>query len=642
MNFTAINAKIEGLRELLALEKEADFERFRREIQQLSVAEKVEKGLCWSPVILKKEGFAIGERAFVIVERTGQLDLPHRFKAGTPVDLYARPTDQKGNRDKRRQSGVIQFLEKHRMKIVFNTNDLPEWLQEGGLAVDLLFDERTYLEMDKALRTLLQANEGRLSELKAIFYGTMPAQEGKVPPVFDALLNDAQKLAVGNILAARDVAIVHGPPGTGKTTTLVSAIRELCARESSVLVTAPSNAAVDLLSERLSDTGLNVVRLGNISRVDEKLISLTLEGRLAAHPQSKNIKKVRIEAARARRDAKRFKRRFGAVEREARRDAFREARELREWARQLEERLLTEILFTADVVTCTLVNATSRVLDTIKFRTVVIDEAAQALEPATWIPITKAQKVVLAGDPFQLPPTVKSIEAQRQGLEITLLEKAIQGPLRANFLNVQYRMNAAIMGFSNQRFYEGQLAAAEWVAHWELPYPDNVPVIFIDTAGCGFEEERNPETRSSFNKGEHFILREHFFQLLKDFPEDQWPYTSVAIISPYRAQCQYVADALAEEEDWERLRSRVSINTIDAFQGQERDLIYISLVRSNAKGEIGFLRDYRRMNVAMTRARKQLIVIGDSATVGGDEFYQSFLQYVEQHGAYRSAWEYLG
>ncbi len=642
MNFTKINAQIERLRELLALEKEEDFERFRREIQQLSISEKIEKGLCWSPLVVKKEGFAIGERAFVIVERTAHLDTSHRFKPGTPVDLYSKNTDKKSAADKTRQSGVIQFMEKNRMKVVLNTSDLPEWLTEGGLAVDMLFDERTYLEMDKALRTILQANEGRLSELKAIFYGAMEAQQGEPLPVHDALLHEAQQLAVGNILSSKDIAIIHGPPGTGKTTTLVSAIRELCARESSVLVTAPSNAAVDLLSERLSDTGLNVVRLGNISRIDEKLISLTLEGRLSAHPESKNIKKVRIEAARARRAAHKYKRRFGSVEREARRDSFREARELQEWARQLEDRLLTEILFNADVVTCTLVNTTSRVLENLKFRTVVIDEAAQALEPATWIPITKAHKVVLAGDPFQLPPTVKSMEAKRQGLEITLLEKAIQGPLAANFLNVQYRMNAAIMGFSNQRFYKGQLAAADWVAEWELPYADNKAVIFIDTAGCGFEEERNPETRSSFNKGEHFILREHFFQLLESFPEDQWETTTAAIISPYRAQCQYISEALAEEEEWERIRSRVSINTIDAFQGQERDLIYISLVRSNDKGEIGFLQDYRRMNVAMTRARKQLIVIGDSATVGGDDFYQSFLSYVEKQGDYRSAWEYMG
>lgn len=642
MDFTQINEKLSRLKQLLELEKEEDFDRFRREIQQLSLKEKIEKGLCWYPLEIRKEGYTIGERAFVIVERTGDRDIGHRFKAGSPIEFYSRANDQFSTKEKSNYRGVIQYVEKNKMKIVLNAKDFPEWLSLGQLGVDLLFDERTYLEMDKALKNLIKANDGRLSELKAIFYGAMNPSFVEKQEVFNDLLNNSQVEAVQNILAAKDVSIIHGPPGTGKTTTLIHAIKLLCKKESSVLVTAPSNAAVDLLAMRLQEVGLNVVRIGNISRVNEKLVALTMEGRLAEHPESKNIKKVRIQAAKARREAKKYKRRFGAVEREERRDSYREARELQDWAKQLEERLIAEILFQADVVACTLVNTTANILNNIKFKTVVIDEAAQALEPATWIPISRVEKVVLAGDPFQLPPTIKSIEARKKGLEKTLLEKAVETITPISFLDTQYRMNKIIMEFSNTQFYDGQLKASDFVANWKMQGIAAAPVVFIDTAGCGFDEEKNPETLSTFNKGEHFILREHFLKLTQELPEEQWEHTSIAIISPYRAQTQYIKDELATDESLADFVEALDINTIDAFQGQERDLIYISLVRSNDKGEIGFLSDYRRMNVAMTRAKKQLVVIGDSATIGGDTFYQAFLEYVEQAGSYQSAYEYMG
>lgn len=642
MDFKSINEQLVALQGLLRLEKEEDFERFRREIQQLSVREKVEKGLCWYPLEVRKDGFTIGDRAFIIIERTTGINSPHRFKAGAPVDFYSRASDKFNSKDKQVQSGVIQYVERNRMKVILNSKDLPEWIGLGQLGIDLLFDERTYLEMDKALKNLIKTNTGRLAELKAIFYGAMTPAYEAVPEVYNGLLNDSQIQAVQDILSAEDVSIIHGPPGTGKTTTLVHAIKLLCEKEPSVLVTAPSNAAVDLLATRLSEKGLNVVRIGNISRVDERLISLTLEGRLAEHPESKNIKKVRVQAAQARRVAQKHKRRFGAVEREERRDSYREARELSHWARQLEERLVAQILLGADVIACTLVNTASSVLDQIQFRTVVIDEAAQALEPATWIPISRVHKVVLAGDPFQLPPTIKSISARKQGLELTLLEKAVGQLSKVSFLDTQYRMNRKIMAFSNARFYDGQLKASDLVGDWELAGGGRSPVVFIDTAGCGFEEEQNAETLSRFNKGEHFILREHLLQFVAAYPEAQWPHTSIAIISPYRAQCEYLNEELAEDEALAPYLPYIDINTIDAFQGQERDLIYISLVRSNDQGEIGFLSDYRRMNVAMTRAKKQLVVIGDSATIGGDDFYQAFLEYVETEGAYQSAWEFMG
>ncbi|RMG78717.1 MAG: AAA family ATPase [Bacteroidetes bacterium] len=642
MNKTEINAQIAALQTLLALEKKEDFEHFRNEVARLTLPEKREKGLVWHTVQVHKEGYTLGERAFVIVEKTDTTRRPDQFRSGAPVELYSLATDRFSKSERLRQSGVIQYLDKNRMKIVLNTRDLPDWLHHGQLGVELMFDERTYLEMERALQLLRTTNEGRLDALKAVFYGARAPEFGPLPNHLQhPYLNPAQNEAVRHILAARDVAIIHGPPGTGKTTTLIHAIKLLCEKENQVLVCAPSNAAVDLMAEKLTEKGLTVVRIGNISRVDEKLISLTLESRLSAHPEAKNIKKVKIQAAQLRRDARRFKRKFGARERDARRDAYREARDLDNWAKHLEDRLIAEILDAAHVIAATLVNAAHPVLGDRRFKTAVIDEAAQALEPATWIPIARADKIILAGDPFQLPPTIKSREAAQKGLGITLLEKCVNQFSQVSFLNIQYRMNKAIMGFSNHRFYSGQLRAAPEVATHQLQIPANDPVIFIDTAGCGFQEELNPETLSRRNPGEIFILREHFLQLLHALSEHKIEPPSIAIISPYRAQCQRIEALFLEEETLRNCLDFVHINTIDAFQGQERDLVFISLVRSNEKCEVGFLSDYRRMNVAMTRAKKQLVIIGDSATIGPDPFYAEFLDYVEQHGTYRSAWEYM-
>ena len=643
MELSTVNDALQELLNVLKIEKEEDFERFREMVIQLSLKEKREKGITWYPIQVKKEGFTFGERAFIVVEKTTHLNEPHRFKSGTPVELYSLAEDKFSDKEKkdRKVSGVIQFLKRNQMKIVLNAKDNPPWVHYGQVGVDLLFDERTYVEMEKAVKRVIKAKGDRLAELKALFYNQLTPKFNELPTVHHDYLNDAQKSAVQHILAAMDIAIVHGPPGTGKTTTLVHAIKLLCETEKNVLVTAPSNAAVDLLAERLSSKGLQVVRIGNISRVDQSILNLTLDAQMAAHPESAHIKKVKIQASEARRKAGKFKRNFRGQQREERRDNYREARELEEWAKDLEDKLLFEILHGAQVVACTLVNTVNPVLNQMKFRTVVIDEAAQALTPATWIPISRASKVVLAGDPFQLPPTVKSIEAKKQGLGITLLEKCVEQFSQVSFLNVQYRMNSKIMNFSNAQFYDSQLVAAEEVMNWELPKGDVQPVVFIDTAGAGFEEEVNAETLSKFNSGEYFILREHFLQFVNTLSENDLEMPSIGIITPYRAQINHIKDEFLTDEKCAPFEEFITINTIDGFQGQERDVIYISLVRSNDKSEIGFLSDYRRMNVAMTRARKQLIVIGDSSTIGNDSFYANFIKYVEDLEGYRSAWEFM-
>jgi ATP-dependent RNA/DNA helicase IGHMBP2 len=371
--------------------------------------------------------------------------------------------------------------------------------------------------------------------------------------------------------------------------------------------------------------------------VDENIVKHTLEGQLSAHPESKNIKKIKIQAAELRRISRTYKRKFGYDERSQRELLKKEANDMSAWANELEKKLIEQLLDSADVIICTLVASANSVLDGRKFRTVVIDEAAQALEPAAWIPILKASRVILAGDPFQLPPTVKSQEAKKGGFDKTLLEKCLPRLPSVNFLDVQYRMNAAIMGFSNRWFYDGLLRAHPSVVDRQTPIlHEEKAVVFIDTAGCGFDEQIHPENKSRFNPEEFFVIREHLYQFLHLFPYEK---PSIGMISPYREQIVWIKNDL--ENDDILKSENLTVQTIDGFQGQERDVIYISLVRSNTKSEIGFLTDYRRMNVAMTRARMKLVVVGDSGTVGNDKFYKEFLEYVEAEGTYRSAWEFM-
>lgn len=625
---------LEEIQRLLALEKKEDFEQFKMLIERLPLNDRKEKGFTWYPVSVQKSGYTYGDRAYVIVERATDLQESHQFRSGKIVRLFNNQHEGK----KTEKNGVVHFVDKRRMKIILNSKDLPDWLGLGLLGVDLLFDERTYLEMEKALKQVQEAKQGRLAELREIMLGTLePRSFQEHQPIQVPHLNDSQNEAINHILASQDVSVVHGPPGTGKTTTLVQAIKLLAQREHTILVTAPSNTAVDLLTERLAEQELTVVRVGNISRVDESIVRHTLEARLAQHPENKNIKKVRIQAAEMRKKARKFRRSFGREEAYERRTLYKEAGELESWANQLEDRLLDQILSAAQVITCTLVGSSNKVLDNRKFRTLFIDEAAQALEPATWIPITKASKVVFAGDPFQLPPTVKSPAAKKGGLDVTLIEKLITKWPEVNLLKVQYRMHAAIMQFSNQQFYGGQLQAAESVKDHRLSYGQEQALTYIDTVGCGFEEKVHPEYKSRYNPDEFQILCEHLYQLVEPYQADYTP--SIGIISPYREQVEYITEAIKQDPI---LADRpISVNTIDGFQGQEREIIYISLVRSNAKSQIGFLSDTRRMNVAMTRAKKLLVVIGDSGTIGGNSFYEQFLNYVEEAGAYRTAWEYM-
>lgn len=665
---------------LLHLEREADLLQYLQQVRERPLAERVERGHSWYPLNIVQTGFSLGEKAFVVVERTTRLNEPHQLRAGQTVSLFTQAPHVKHPE----KQGVINYVERNRMKIILNSRDVPDWLSLGQIGVDQLFDDRSYQEMVKALEQVMKAKGNRLAELrdaltKGIGSGKPAAGDRdsgidyNAPPLSGenlSMLNPSQWSAVQAILSAPLVAVIHGPPGTGKTTTLVAAITRLVEKENTVLVTAPSNTAADLLTERLADAGLNVVRIGNVSRIDDHILPHTLESILAKHPESKNIKKVKIQAAEYRRQARQHKRSFGYEERREREHLKHQARELEAWANELEARLVEQILSGAQAITCTLVGAANPVLAPYKFRTCIIDEAAQALEPATWIPIAKCSRVVLAGDPFQLPPTVKSLEAARGGLSRTLMERCIDIlPEHVHLLDVQYRMHNAIMGFSNQYFYDGALKAHETVGMRRLnadpAAAEDVfhPVLFIDTAGTGFEEKINRSTgkdssryQSKYNPDEALLVREHLVKLLRHLSADSALQTTlpllpgIGILSPYREQVNFLEEMIRADADLAPLLTpnaqspgpqQLTINTIDGFQGQERDVIYISLVRSNAKNDIGFLSDYRRMNVAMTRARKLLVVIGDSATIGNNPFYARFLEYCSAEGVYQTAWAYM-
>jgi ATP-dependent RNA/DNA helicase IGHMBP2 len=633
--------ELQELTRLLRIEREEEIRQYEQLIKETTVQERVKNGSCWFPVQVENSGWSLGEHPFILVERHKGRDAQHKIRAGSVVSIFGEVF--LANSNEMEEKGVVHFVDKNRMKIIFYGNELPSWVLHNRIGIQLAFDERSYVEMERAIKTVQTAKGNRLAELREILLGYEPARFRRLDYSYEIpQLNHSQNLAVEQVITAEDVAILHGPPGTGKTTTLVQAIRQLSKTEGTILVCAPSNPATDLLTERIAAEGLRVVRVGNLSRIDESLLIHTIEGILDSMPEMNDVKKMRVEANKFFKKADKFHRSFGPKER-AERDAARsEAKQILYQARMLEEYLTEKVFNEADVITCTLVSSMNSHLEKRIFHTVVIDEAAQALEAATWIPIIKAERVVLAGDPFQLPPTVKSMEAAKLGLSVTLLEKCVKRLDRIQLLDTQYRMNEIIMGFSNKLFYHNQLKAHESVAHWLINLQgqdDTRPLEFIDTAGCSFDEHTNDETLSHYNPEEYFILRQHLDNLLTLAGEEH-KNLSIGIVSPYREQVVMMQDKMRTDFD-HFPEADIDIDTIDSFQGQERDIIYITMVRSNPQGEIGFLKDTRRMNVAMTRARKKLIIIGDSATLAHFSFYSQLLDYAEKHDGYATAWEWL-
>jgi ATP-dependent RNA/DNA helicase IGHMBP2 len=621
------------LRKLLDLEKAEDSKSFEESIRFGSIQQRAEAGLAWYPLRIVETGYGFGDYPFVVVERTRNQKAPHQFGPGKPVRLFSSDAAEEEE-----VNGAVEKVFGDQMKIVFFRDELPEILDFGKLGIQILFDEQSYKLAYETLDIVKNAKNCRLAELRNILLGLTDSSKDLESYSFasNESLNYSQNESVKLILETQDVCIIHGPPGTGKTTTLIEAAKQLVQQGARILITTPSNAAADHVSLSLLKSGIKVVRAGNPVRISADLESITTEGLLKTSSNFQIIKESRKRADEFRRMASKYKRNFGPEERAQRKLLQQEAHALSKEATKMERMVVDSIFEMAQVVTSTLVGASNSVPSKIYFDYVFIDEAAQAPEHLCWIPILKANRLVMAGDPFQLPPTIKSDEASKGGLSITLMEK-LMNHVPVSLLKVQYRMNPAIMAFPNLWFYKGLLEAAEHLNTRFLK--EDSGITFLDTAGLGYEEQSNQSTRSFTNPGEVTLILKQL-EIISDSLDSSQYYT-VALISPYSEQVRLLNEEFSSFFPNGFPFLKVNIQTIDSFQGQERDIVFVSLVRSNARNEIGFLKDYRRMNVAMTRAKFKLMMVGDSATLANDVFYDKLITFCMDQGHYQSAWEFI-
>ncbi len=607
-------------RQLLEIEYEAEKAEFCRQTETQGIARKVKRGDCWYPLRVGRNYYNSLNQLVVEVVRDADDEMEHNFEFGRQVMFFG--INYQGDIHYLPISATVSYAEASRMVVVVpDATAVSQLMAIDRLGVQLSFDETTHRLMLAALDRVARAQGNRLAQLRDMFYNRSKTEQFTFAPMRFPWLNATQERAVNEVLRAKDVAVVHGPPGTGKTTTLVEAISETLRRETQVLVCAQSNMAVDWISERLVDRGIEVLRVGNPTRVNDKMLGFTYERRFEAHelyPQLWAVRKaVREMHARRRRGGER-----GMHDKLDR---------LKSRATELECAINNDLFAHARVIACTLAGSASRVLDGMKFATLFIDEAAQALEAACWIAIAKACRVILAGDHHQLPPTIKSVEALRGGLDKTLMERIVQcNPQVVTLLTMQYRMNDAIMHFSSHWFYDGQVESAPEVRHRSILDFDT-PIEWIDTSDKDFKEEFVGENFGRINRDEALltlsILQDYFNKLGTHHVLDER--IDVAIISPYRAQVQFLRRLIRNTQFFRPFRHLITVNTVDGFQGQERDVVLISLVRANDAGNIGFLSDLRRMNVAITRARMKLIVLGDSATMTHHPFYKQLHLYIQ-------------
>jgi superfamily I DNA and/or RNA helicase len=610
------------LKALLDLETVAEKERFLEILKLQSPQEREANGSCLTALTVDDEYPGLGGRFIVVLRKASRSALPWtKLDAGDPVILSAKLEGEAWN-----GRGVVSERQTHLIHVAFE-EPIPDLAEAGPLQLDLSFDESTRRKERQALENVLQAKGNRLAELRDIFLGLRtPASEDFPQELsFKLPLNETQIAAVKKALAARDVAIVHGPPGTGKTTTLLEIIRHSIQEDGKILVTAGSNLGVDNLLEKLIQTGVKAVRLGHPARVMEALRPHTLDYKAETHEDARLARKMMKEAQVLFQQARRYTR--AAPPKGSKQALWSEAKALMADARRLENRAVERVLDEADVICATTTGLDPFVLGARRFSLVVLDEAGQCTEPNAWIPLQRAEKLVCGGDHCQLPPTVLSFEAAQKGLSVSLMERLVHehGAAITTRLDVQYRMNTAIMKFSSQEFYEGSLIAHESVKDRTLP--GEAPLLWIDTAGAGFEEESEQESGSRFNPKEASVILLRVEQLL----DQGLSAAQIAVITPYAAQARHLRLQLAE--------SGIEVDTIDGFQGREKDAVLISLVRSNEDQEVGFLKETRRLNVALTRARKHMTVVGDSATLSVHPFLQRLMQYFESEGSYHSIWE---
>ncbi|MBR7012436.1 MAG: AAA family ATPase [Muribaculaceae bacterium] len=631
-------AQLQVQRELLRVEYQEEKEAYRLQTESMGLARKVTRGDAWFPLRVGRTYYNSVNQFCIEVTRQADEEIDHNFEYGKPVVFFKAETPEGDlGQNARIQyfnfTGTISYVDGNRMVVAIpegHTLELQNAQEPVG--VQLFFDETSYRIMFDALDRVIVAKGNRLAYLRDLFYSHQPAETF----TFDAMrfpwLNTSQEHAVNDVLRSKDVRVLHGPPGTGKTTTLVEAINETLMRETQVLVCAQSNTAVDWISEKLVDCGIKVLRLGNPTRVNDKMLSFTYEHRFADHPDYPKLWQVR----RTMREMRRRRRESG--------EHFHQKLDrLKELAVELEVRINADIFGQVRVIASTLVGAGNKLLDGKRFGTVFIDEAAQALEAACWIPIRRASRVIFAGDHCQLPPTIKSLEAIKGGLGITLMERIVKNkPECVSLLQVQYRMNDEIMQFSSDYFYHGLMKSAPEVAH-RVIHEGDTPIVWLDTSTIDvapddqfdFREQFVGESFGRINKGEAHLtislLQIYIQRIGKQRVLDER--IDVGIISPYRAQVQYLKRLIKKRPFFKPYRHLISVNTVDGFQGQERDVILISMVRANGTGQIGFLHDLRRMNVAITRARMKLIIVGDVPTLTRHPFYRRLFNYIQEvHG----------
>ena len=606
------------------LQKEYEYEKelYRQQTREAGIPKRIQQGVCWFPVKLGADRYNSLNQLTVEVTRTETEETEHSFEYGCPVCFFRISADRQIRYFN--FSAVISYVQDNRMVVVLpGPQVLPELVVTGELGVQLYFDDTSYKTMFAALREVAEAKGNRTARLREVLLGKAPALRRETGPVRFPWLNASQEKAVNQVLCAKEVAVVHGPPGTGKTTTLVEAVYETLHRENQVMVSAQSNTAVDWIAEKLVDRGIPVLRIGNPTRVNDKMLAFTYERRFEAHSDYPELWQIR----------KTIREMTGRLRKSGREDRERlhnQLTKLRVRATGLEIRIDTELFTEARVIACTLVGAASRVLERKRFSSLFIDEAAQAIEAACWIAISRADRVILAGDHCQLPPTIKCIEAARGGLGRTLLEKVVlHKPETVSLLKIQYRMHEDIMRFPSRWFYHDELEAAPEVKYRGILDFDT-PVSWIDTSELDLQEKAVAEGTGRLNTGEaELLVRE-----LKNYMERIGirrileEHIDFGVISPYRAQVHYLRHLLKKEPFFRPCRRLITVHTVDGFQGQERDVIMISLVRANEKGQIGFLRDLRRMNVAITRARMKLLILGEAVTLTRHPFYRELYEYI--------------
>lgn len=633
---------------LLQVEYHAEKEAFRKQTEMVGIQQKVKRGDIWYPIRLGRSYYNSLNQKVLEVYRQEDKEIEHNFEYGRPVVFFSsRANAQKDSRESNVSyfhfTATVSYVDGDRMVVSLpESNNVLKMLQsDSALGCQLSFDETSYQTMFEALDRTINATTGRLAYLRDLFYSERKAERLSFAPLSFPWLNTTQEKAVNEVLLAKDIAIVHGPPGTGKTTTLVEAINETLMRESQVLVAAQSNMAVDWICEKLIDRGCNVLRIGNPARVNDKLLSFTYERKFESHPDYPQLWAIRKALRELKKAGKN------------RPSNYHQKKErLQARAIEIELRIHTELFSEARVVAATLVSSNSRIMEGQHFSTLFIDEAAQAMEAACWIPIKRVSKVVLAGDHCQLPPTVKSYEAMKAGLGKTLMERIVEKkPEVVTLLKVQYRMNEAIMKFSSQWFYGGKVESAASIKYRSILDYD-YPIMWIDTSDTDLDtslpsSELQPLSDNARKRYEEQFVGESFGRINKDeanltlsvltdyinkigkerMLEEQ---IDIGIISPYKAQVQYLRRLIKKSAFFKPYRALLSVNTIDGFQGQERDVILISMVRANERGDIGFLNDLRRMNVAITRAKMKLIILGSKQTLTQHPFYKKLYEYIEQ------------